>query len=74
MVARRTESGNYAIFTAQGGPAVQLVMGLWQRIWSLEKPPSELRRAYRTDYEIYLNPDSDDAGQKLDVYIGLKSK
>ncbi|HEX4810125.1 MAG TPA: GyrI-like domain-containing protein [Bryobacteraceae bacterium] len=71
MVARRTDSGEYGIFTAQGGPAIQLVMGLWQRIWSLEKSP-RLRRAYRTDFEIYLNPDAEDAGQKVDVYIGLK--
>jgi predicted transcriptional regulator YdeE len=72
MVARRTDAGEYAIFTAQGGPAVQLVMGLWKRIWSLEKSPPPLRRAYRTDYEIYLNPDADDAGQRVDLYIGLK--
>jgi predicted transcriptional regulator YdeE len=72
MVARRTASGEYAIFTAQGGPAGQLVMGLWQKIWSLEKSSPPLRRAYKTDYEIYLNPDADDAGQKVDVYIGLK--
>jgi predicted transcriptional regulator YdeE len=72
MVVRRTESGDYAIFTAQGGPAAQLVMGLWQRIWSLEKSSPPLHRAYRTDYEIYLNPDADDAGQRVDVYIGLK--
>lgn len=71
MVVRRTDSGEYGIFTAQGGPAAQLVMGLWQRIWSLEKSPS-LHRAYRTDFEIYLNPNADDAGQKVDVYIGLK--
>jgi predicted transcriptional regulator YdeE len=72
MVARRSDSGDYAIFTAQGGPAMRLVMGLWQRIWSLEKSPSKLRRAYRTDYEIYVDPDADDASQKVDVYIGLK--
>jgi predicted transcriptional regulator YdeE len=72
MVARKTESGNYAIFTAHGGPAMQLVIGLWQRIWSLEKSAPQLRRAYRTDYEIYLNPDADDASRKVDVYIGLK--
>lgn len=72
MVARRTESGDYAIFTAQGGPAAQLVLGLWQRIWALEKSPSELKRAYRTDYEIYLDPDASNADQRVDIYIGLK--
>lgn len=74
MVALRTVSGNYAIFTGQGGPAVQLVMSLWQRIWSLEKASPPLRRAYRTDYEIYLNPAADDASRKVDVYIGLAGK
>lgn len=71
MAALKTESADYAIFTAHGG-AAQLVMGLWQRIWSLEKATPPLRRAYRTDYEIYLNPFADDASRKVDVYIGLK--
>ena len=72
MVARRTESGNYAIFTDQGGPPAQLVIGLWQKIWSLEKASRKLRRAYRTDFEIYLDPDANDADQKVDIYIGLR--
>lgn len=74
MAVRRTDAGDYAIFTARGGPAAQLVMSLWKRIWSLETSSGEFRRAYRTDYEIYLNSNADDADQKVDVYIGLKRK
>jgi predicted transcriptional regulator YdeE len=71
MVARKVLSGNYAMFTAQGGALPQMTVDLWKRIWSLEKPPQQhertgrsgpvvrdehqIHRAYKTDFEIHYN-------------------
>lgn len=71
MVSRTVASGSYAMFTAQGGPPAQLVINLWKRIWSLEKP-GPLHRAYKTDFEIYYEGLSEDpANVHVDVYVGL---
>lgn len=72
MVARTVPSGTYAMFTAQGGEAAQLVVNLWKRIWSLEKP-GPLHRAYRTDYEVHYQGLSDDpAAAHVDIYVGVR--
>ncbi len=71
MVARTVASGNYAMFTAQNGPPPRLVVDLWKRIWSLEKP-GPLHRAYKTDFEVHYEGLSEDpASAKVDIYIGL---
>lgn len=70
MTWRPVESGNYAMFTAQGGAPAKMVVDLWKRIWSLEKPGS-LHRAYKTDFEVHYGP-SDPAQARVDVYIGLQ--
>ena len=72
MVSRKVLSGDYAMFTAQGGPPPKMTVDLWKRIWSLEKP-GPLQRAYQTDFEVHNNglraqpPDT-----HIDVYIGLQ--
>ncbi len=70
MTWRTVESGTYAMFTAQGGPPPQMVVDLWKRIWSLEKPGS-LHRAYKTDFEVHYGP-ADPAKAQVDVYVGLE--
>lgn len=71
MTAIKISSGDYAMFTAQGGPPPQMTVDLWKHIWSLEKP-GPLHRAYKTDFEVHYNglkvnpPDT-----HIDVYIGL---
>lgn len=74
MVARKVLAGKYAVFTEEGGPAPQLVVNLWRRIWSLESP-DRLYRAYQTDFEVYsggLGPDS--TKTHIDIYVGLRDK
>ncbi len=70
MTWRTVESGTFAMFTAQGGPPPQMVVNLWKRIWSLEKPGS-LHRSYKTDFEVHYGP-SDPAQARVDVYVGLQ--
>lgn len=74
MVSRKVESGTYAMFTAQGGPPAQMVVDLWKRIWSLEKP-QQIRRAYKTDFEVhYQGLAEDPANAHVDVYVGLQDR
>ena len=72
MVARTVAPGPYAMFTAQGGPPARMIIDLWKRIWSLEKP-GQFQRAYKTDFEIYydgLTPNPPNT--HVDVYVGLQ--
>lgn len=74
MVSRRVDSGTYAMFTAEGGPGAQMVVDLWKRIWSLEKP-GPLHRSYKTDYEVHYGGMAGDADQShVDIYVGLQDQ
>jgi len=64
MIAKKVESGTYAMFTEEGGPPAQMTVNLWKHIWSLEKP-GELERAYKTDYEVHY------PNARVDVCVGL---
>jgi predicted transcriptional regulator YdeE len=70
FVAREVASGQYAMFTEQGGPPPEMTVNLWKRIWSLEKPGG-LQRAYKTDYEVHYGDAQDPARSHVDVYVGL---
>lgn len=72
MTAYTVRSGTYAMFTAQGGVPAEMVVNLWKRIWSLEKPGA-LHRAYKTDFEVYYQGLSDQASAShVDVYVGVR--
>lgn len=74
MVSRRVESGTYAMFTEQGGPPARMVIDLWKRIWSLEKP-AQIHRAYKTDFEVYYEGLSEDPeNAHVDVYVGIQER
>ncbi|MBV8895398.1 MAG: AraC family transcriptional regulator [Acidobacteriaceae bacterium] len=73
LVGREVASGQYAMFTEQGGPPPQMTVDLWKHIWSLEKPGG-LERAYRTDYEVHYGEADDPAKSHVDIYIGLLGK
>ena len=64
MSAKEIEAGEYAVFAGKGAPPPELVPNLWKRIWSLEDH-GQLKRAYRTDFEVY-SPDG-----SVDIYIGI---
>ncbi len=73
FVSHKVASGQYAMFTEQGGPPPQMVVDLWKHIWSLEKPGG-LQRAYNTDFEVHYGLAEDPAKSKVDVYVGLLGK
>ena len=62
---RTTEPGNYACLKSEGPITPQLVVGLWRQIWALEDA-GQLKRAYRTDFEIYK-------GNGIELYVGVKA-
>lgn len=74
FVAHEAASGEYAMFTEQGGSPPQMTVDLWKRIWSLEKPHGVMERAYKTDYEVHYGPADDVAKSHVDIYIGLLGK
>lgn len=72
MVSKKVLSGDYAMFTAQGGPPPQMTVDLWKRIWSLEKP-GPLHRAYKTDFEVHYNGlEAHPPDTHIDIYIGVQ--
>ena len=72
MVKREVATGEYAMFTGAGVPAINVVLKLWQHIWSLEDS-HQITRAYQTDFEVHHGIDENkDPGGRVDVYVGLK--
>ena len=67
MASRQVGAGAYAMFTAKGEPAVEMVIGIWKEIWSLETRGT-LKRAYQTDFEVY-SPD-----MLIEIYVGLLAR
>jgi predicted transcriptional regulator YdeE len=63
MVAHEVAGGDYSKFSSSGANPAEAVVRLWQEIWNLEK--TSLRRAYKTDFEVY-QPNGD-----IDIYIGV---
>ena len=73
MVAREIRSGDYAVYTDSGNPAVNVVLKLWQQVWSLEAQHA-INRAYKKDFEVHHGVDeNNDPGGRVDLYVGLKS-
>ncbi|MBV8809715.1 MAG: AraC family transcriptional regulator [Acidobacteriaceae bacterium] len=71
MVVQRVEAGNYAVLESQGQAAGPIVLGLWQRAWSLEDA-HELHRAYKTDFDVYYEDlKKSPAAEHVNVYVGL---
>ncbi len=67
MTIHKVPAGEYAKFSAEE-KSPSAVVGVWQRIWSLEES-GQLMRAYHTDYEVHHNSQNK---ASVDVYIGLK--
>ena len=56
---------------SEKGPLPQVIPAAWQRIFQLESD-GKLRRAYRSDFEIYDQRSQDPADAQVDIYLGLK--
>lgn len=71
MVVKRVPAAQYAVFTTEVGPFAKVVPAEWQTIFKLEHE-GKLKRAYKTDFEIYDQRAQDPQNAQVDIYIGLK--
>lgn len=71
MAASRVPAGPYAVFTTEVGPFTKVIPSAWQRIFELEAE-GKLKRAYKTDFEIYDQRAQNPQNGQIDIYIGLK--
>jgi len=71
MVVRRVSAGQYAVLTTDVGPFAKVVPAAWQRIFKLEEE-GKLKRAYKTDFEIYDQRAQDPQNAQIDIYVGVK--
>jgi predicted transcriptional regulator YdeE len=71
MVVKRVLAGQYAVFTTEKGPFAKVVPAAWQRIFKLEEE-GKLKRAYKTDFEVYDQRAQDPQNAQMDIYVGLK--
>lgn len=71
MVAKHVLAGQYAVFTTEIGPFAKVIPEAWQHIFNLEEE-GKLKRAYKTDFEIYDQRAQNPQNGQIDIYIGLK--
>jgi len=73
MSYRRIPAGQYAVFTTDRGPLVDVLQAAWRHIWAT--PSAELSgpRAFVADYEIYDQRSVDPNNAQVEIHIGLRS-
>lgn len=71
MDAKEVLAGQYAVFTTAIGPFAKVIPEAWQGIFKLEEQ-GKLKRAYKTDFEIYDQRAQNPQNGQIDIYIGLK--
>jgi predicted transcriptional regulator YdeE len=71
MVVKQVPAGKYAMFTTEIGAFAKVIPEAWQRIFKLEEE-GKLKRAYRTDFEIYDQRAQNPQNGQIDIYVGLK--
>lgn len=72
MVAKKVPAGRYAVFTSQKGPVMNVVPGLWQKIWTIPKSEPGGDRAYKVDYELYDQRAIDPQNAQVEIHVGIK--
>jgi predicted transcriptional regulator YdeE len=71
MVVSRVPAGHYAVFTTEVGAFAKVIPAAWQRIFKLEEE-GKLKRAYKSDFEIYDQRAQNPQNGQIDIYVGLK--
>lgn len=61
----------YSKFTSRPGAMPQLVINMWQNIWSMSAADLGGNRNYIADFEIYDKRSTDPQNAIVDVYIGI---
>jgi len=71
LEAKQIAAGEYAVFTTETGLFAKVIPDAWQRIFKLEEE-GKLKRAYKTDFEIYDQRAQNPQNGQIDIHIGLK--
>lgn len=71
LVVKQLPAGKYAVFTTEVGPFAKVIPDAWQRIFKLEEE-GKLKRAYKTDFEIYDQRAQNPQNGQVDIYVGLE--
>ena len=70
MTVVNVPGGHYAVLTTEKGPVQQVIPATWARVFQLEDS-GELRRAYKTDFELYDQRSQDPNDAQVDLYLGV---
>jgi predicted transcriptional regulator YdeE len=72
MTAKTVPAGKYAVFTSERGPAQQVVIATWMRIWKTPKDAPGGNRAYKTDFEVYDQRAQNPADTVMEIHVGIR--
>ena len=71
MVLVAAPKGHYVIFTSERGPAAQVGVETWMRIWAWPAELRNSRRAFHTDFEVHDSQD-DPQHSQVKIYVGIE--
>jgi len=75
FVLKTIPAGRYAVLTSEKGPGASVIPTAWEKLWALEdKDELGGKRAYKTDFEVYDEHNTNPANQQADLYVGLKEE
>lgn len=64
---------NYLKFTSAKGKMPDIVINVWQKIWSMQPTEFNGKRNFVADFELYDSRASDPENAQVDIYIGKSS-
>ena len=67
LTAYSVAAAKYAVFMSAQGSIPGIVIDVWKSIWS-----SQIKRAYRSDFEIYDGRSRDRDNAQIDVWVSVK--
>ena len=67
-------ASDYKVFSSESGKVPEIVINLWQKIWSWERVEKVQKRSFMHDLEVYGHGAIDQENAQMDIYIGLETK
>ena len=65
-------TGDYAVFTSETGPVVEVVQSAWKHIWHLAPDELGRKRAFNTDYEVYDHRALNPTHSQVEIHLSLQ--
>ena len=73
MAARTLSPAIYAVLTSKRGPIPDIIVDVWQEIWSLKQEDlGGKSRAFKNDFEVYDERSQNPKDAQVDVYLSVK--